>query len=78
MTIEYSDNELDQLLRTHYHAAVDGVTVPEHLLRQVLTATEPQRRCTARWTPVLAFALAGTSFLIILASSRVVEVLLSL
>ena len=77
MTIEHSDDELDQLLRIHYHAAVDGVTVPEHLLRQVLTATEPQRGCTARWTPVLAFALAGVSFLIILASSRIVEVLLS-
>jgi len=78
VTIEYSDNELDQLLRTHYHATVDGVTVPDHVLRQVLTETEPQRGRTVRWTPVLAFALAGTSFLIILASSRVVEVLLSL
>ena len=78
MTIEHSDDELDQLLRTHYHAAVDGVTVPEYLLRQVLTATEPQRGHTARWAPVLAFALAGGSFLIILASSRIVEVLLSL
>lgn len=78
MTIEHSDDQLDQLLRTHYHTAVDGVTVPEHLLRQVLTATEPQRGRTVRWTPVLAFALAGASFLIILASSRVVEVLLSL
>ena len=78
MTIEHSNDELDQLLRTHYHAAVDGVTVPEHLLRQVLTATEPQRGRIAGWAPVLAFALAGASFLIILASSRVVEVLLSL
>lgn len=78
MTIEHSDDELDQLLRAHYHAAVDGVTVPEHLLHQVLTATEPERGRMARWTPVLAFALAGASFLIILASSRVVEVLLSL
>jgi len=75
--IEHSDDELDQLLRTHYHAAVDGVTVPEHVLRHVLTTTEPQDGRTARWTPVLAFALAGASFLIILASSRVVEVLLS-
>jgi hypothetical protein len=78
VTIEHSNDELDQLLRTHYHAAVDGVTVPEHLLRQVLTAAEPQRGRTAGWAPVLAFALAGASFLIILASSRVVEVLLSL
>jgi hypothetical protein len=77
VTIEHSDDELDQLLRTHYHAAVDGMTVPEHLLRKALTETEPQHRRTARWTPVLAFALAGASFLIILASSRVVEVLLS-
>ena len=29
MTIEHSNDELDQLLWTHYHAAVDGVTVPE-------------------------------------------------
>jgi len=78
VTIEHSDDELDQLLRAHYHAAVDGVTVSEHLLHQVLTETEPQRGRTARWMPVLAFALAGASFLIILASSRVVEVLLSL
>jgi len=78
VTIEHNDDELDQLLRTHYHATVDGVTVPDHVLRQVLTETEPQRGRTVRWTPVLAFALAGTSFLIILASSRVVEVLLSL
>ena len=78
MTIEHSDDELDQLLRTHYHAAVDGVTVPELLLHQILTETNPQRGRTARWMPVLAFALAGASFLIILASSRVVEVLLSL
>jgi hypothetical protein len=76
--IGHRDDELDQLLRVHYHAAVDGVTVPEHLLHQVLTSTEPGRGRTARWTPVLAFALAGASFLIILASSRVVEVLLSL
>jgi hypothetical protein len=78
VTIEHSDDELDQLLRTRYHVAFDGVTVPEHLLHQVLTATGPQRGRTARWMPVLAFALAGASFLIILASSRVVEVLLSL
>jgi hypothetical protein len=77
VTIEHSDDELDQLLRKHYHVAVDGVTVPEHLLHQVLTETEPQHGRTTRWTPVLAFALAGASFLIILASSRVVEVLLS-
>lgn len=77
MTIEHSDDELDQLLRTHYHAAVDGVTVPEQLLHRVLTETDLQRGRTARWTPVLAFALAGASFLIILASSRVIEVLLS-
>jgi len=77
VTIEHSDDEFDQLLRTHYHAAIDGVMVPEHLLRKALTATQPQRRRTARWTPVLAFALAGASFLIILASSRVVEVLFS-
>jgi hypothetical protein len=78
VTIEHSNDELDQLLRTHYHAAIDGVTVPEHLLRQVLTEAKPQRGRTVRWTPVLAFALASASFLIILASSRVVEVLLSL
>jgi hypothetical protein len=78
VTIEHSDDELDQLLRAHYRATVDGVTVSEHLLRQALTETGSQREHTARWTPVLAFALAGASFLIILASSRVVEVLLSL
>ena len=77
MTIEHSDNDLEQLLRKHYHATVDGVTIPEDLLHQILTATEPQRGRSARWTPVLAFALAGASFLIILASSRVIEVLLS-
>jgi len=77
VTIEHSDDELDRLLRTYYRAAVSGVTVPELMLHQVLTATEPQRGRSARWTPVLAFALAGASFLIILASSRVVEVLLS-
>jgi hypothetical protein len=77
VTTEHSDDELEQLVRTHYHATVDGVRVPEDLLRQVLTATEPQRGRTARWTPVLAFALAGASFLIILGSSRVVEVLFS-
>jgi hypothetical protein len=78
VTIEHSDDELDRLLRTYYRTAVSGVTVPEHVLRHVLTITEPQDGRTARWTPVLAFALAGASFLIILASSRVVEVLLSL
>lgn len=78
MTIEHIDDELDQLLRTHYHAAVDGVTVPEHVLHHALTEPEPQHGRSARWTPVLVFALAGASFLIILASSRVVEVLLSL
>jgi len=77
VTIEHSDDELDRLLRTYYRSAVSGVTVPELMLHQVLTATEPQRGRSARWTPVLAFALAGASFLIILASSRVVEVLLS-
>jgi hypothetical protein len=77
VTIEHSNDELEQLLRKHYHATVDGVTIPEDLLRQVLTATEPQRGRSARWAPVLAFALAGASFLIILASSRVIEVLLS-
>ena len=77
MTIEHSDDELDQLLRTYYRATVHGMTVPQHVLRQVLTATEPQHGRTARWTPVLAFALAGASFLIILVSSRVVEFLLS-
>lgn len=78
MTIEHSNDKLDQLLRTHYHTAVDGVTVPEHLLRQVLTTTEPRQGRVAHWAPVLVFALAGASFLIILASSRVIEVLLSL
>jgi hypothetical protein len=77
VTIEHSSDELEQLLRKHYHATVDGVTIPEDLLRQVLTATEPQRGRSARWAPVLAFALAGASFLIILASSRVIEILLS-
>jgi len=77
VTIEHSDNDLEQLLRKHYHATVDGVTIPEDLLHQILTATEPQRGRSARWTPVLSFALAGASFLIILASSRVIEVLLS-
>jgi hypothetical protein len=77
VTIEHSNDELEQLLRKHYHATVDGVTIPEDLLHQVLTATEPQRGRSARWAPVLAFALAGASFLIILASSRVIEVLLS-
>lgn len=77
MTTEHNDDELEQLVRTHYHATVDGVRVPEDLLRQVLTTTEPQRGRTARWAPVFAFALAGASFLIILGSSRVVEVLFS-
>ena len=78
MTIEHSNDRLDQLLRTHYHAAVDGVTAPENLLNQVLKTTEPQQGHVAPWAPVLVFALAGASFLIILASSRVIEVLLSL
>ena len=76
MTIERNDNELGRLLRVHYHAALDGVTVPEHLLHQALAETQPGR--ASRWTPVLSFALAGASFLIILASSRLIEVLLSL
>jgi hypothetical protein len=78
MTIEHSDDNLDQLLRAHYHTAVDGVTAPDRLLRRAMAEPEPGRGNTARWTPVLAFAMAGASFLIILASSRVVEVLLSL
>ncbi|MFZ2413797.1 MAG: hypothetical protein WAW16_06215 [Candidatus Cryosericum sp.] len=78
MTIEHSDDNLDRLLRAHYHTTVDGVTAPDHLLRRAMAETEPGQGHTARWTPVLAFALAGASFLIILASSRVVEVLLSL
>jgi hypothetical protein len=78
VTIEHSDEELDQLLRTHYHATVGGLKVPEHVLRRVLSETEPQRGHMARWTPVLAFVLASASFLIILASSRVAEVLLNL
>ncbi|MHB8108369.1 MAG: hypothetical protein ACYDH4_13250, partial [Candidatus Cryosericum sp.] len=71
------DDDLDQLLRAHYHAAVDGVTVPDRLLRRVLEEAEPKRGGAAN-SPILAFALAGASFLIILVSSRVVEVLLSL
>ncbi|MHB8106265.1 MAG: hypothetical protein ACYDH4_02370 [Candidatus Cryosericum sp.] len=78
MTIEHSDDELDRLLRAYYRAAVSGVTVPERVTRRVLAATTAQRGRAARWTPVLAFALAGASFLTILASSRVAEVLLSL
>ncbi len=78
MTIEHSDDDLDQLLRTHYHTAVDGVTAPEHLLRRVLIGVEPEHGRAARWMPIMAFALASASFLIILVSSRVVEVLLNL
>ena len=50
MTIERNDNELGRLLRVHYHAALDGVTVPEHLLHQALAETQPGR--ASRWTPV--------------------------
>jgi hypothetical protein len=78
MTIERNDDELDQLLREHYRVALDGVTAPDRLLQQVLAKTRLGGGRATRWTPVLAFALAGASFLIILASSRVIEVLLSL
>ena len=78
MTIEQNDDELDQLLRMHYHTTLGGVKAPEHVLRRVLSDTEPKHGPMASWTPVLAFVLAGASFLIILASSRVAEVLLNL
>jgi len=78
VTIEQNDDELDQLLRMHYHTTVGGVKAPEHVLRRVLSETEPKNGHMTRWTPALAFVLAGASFLIILASSRVAEVLLNL
>lgn len=74
MTIDHKDEDLDQALRLHYHAILDGVTAPEQLRRQVLTCTEPQQGSMARWAPVLAVALAGASFLVVLASSRMAEI----
>lgn len=74
MTIENRDEELDQIVRLHYHAMLDGVIMPEQLRRQALTSTEPRRGYMAPWAPILAAVLAGASFLVVLASSRIAEI----
>jgi hypothetical protein len=76
--IGHTDDKLDQLLRAHYHAEIDGLEAPDTLVRAVLGATEVRRRGRGAWVPLLAFTLAGASFVIILASSRAIEILLNL
>lgn len=78
MTTGHTDDQLDQLLRAHYHAEIDGLEAPDALVRTVLATTGPQRGLRGAWAPLLAFTLAGASFVIILASSRAFEILLNL
>jgi len=75
VTVEPKDKDLDQALRGYYHAILDGVTAPEHLRRQVLAHTEQQRWYMTPWAPVIALALAGASFFVVLASSRMAEII---
>ena len=78
MTTEHIDDDLDRLLRAHYHAGIDGIEAPENLVRTVLATTASQSRRRSPWAPLLALTLAGASFVIALASSRAVEILLNL
>ncbi|MHB8071246.1 MAG: hypothetical protein ACYDHF_08490 [Candidatus Cryosericum sp.] len=78
MIIGHTDDKLDQLLRAHYHTAIDGIEAPETLVRAVLATASPRGGLRGAWAPLLAFTLAGASFVIILASSRAIEILLNL
>lgn len=78
MTTGHSDDELDRLLRAHYHAELDGIKAPDMLVHDILVTTGSERPRRAIWAPLLAFTLAGASFVIILASSRAIEILLNL
>lgn len=73
-----TEDKLDELVRAHYHAEIDGIRVPDTLVYAVLAATGSQKARRTSWAPLLAFTLAGASFVIILASSRAVEILLNL
>jgi hypothetical protein len=75
---EHTDDELDRLLRAHYHSEIDGIEAPDRLVHAVLATTGSQRARHGGWASLLAFTLAGASFVIILASSRAVEILLNL
>jgi len=78
VTTGHTDDQLDQLLRAYYHAGIDGLEAPDVLMHSVLATTSSQRGLRGAWAPLLAFTLAGASFVIILASSRAVEILLNL
>jgi hypothetical protein len=75
---EHTDDELDRLLRAHYHSEIDGIEAPDTLVRAVLATTGSQRARRAGWAPLLAFTLAGASFVLTLGSSRAIEILLNL
>lgn len=74
MTIEQNDNELERALRAHYDALLSGVQVPERLRHEVLGQVERKRGYMASWGPIVGLALASASFLVVLASSRLAEV----
>ncbi len=73
------DTQLEQLLRRYYHTELDGLSAPPDLLDRVRAAVSAERQGRrASLAPFLAFALAGASFVIVLFSSRLMELLLHL
>jgi len=77
MTKQPNDSELERSLRAYYHSTLDGAQPSRELLQTVLEHAR-EHGSAAYVRPGLAFALAGVSFFIILASSRALEVLLQL
>jgi len=77
MTKQPNDSELERSLRAYYHSTLDGAQPSRELLQTVLEHAR-ERGSAAYLKPGLAFALAGVSFFVILASSRALEVLLQL
>lgn len=78
MTTGHTDDKLDGLLRAYYHTEIDGLRTPDALVDAVLATTRPAGKRHGAWTPLLALTLAGASFVIVLASSRAIEILLNL
>ena len=78
MTTGRTDDKLDGLLRAYYHTEIDGLSTPDTLVDAVRAATRPAGKQHRALVPLLALTLAGASFVIVLASSRAVEILLNL
>jgi len=78
MTIERPDDELERLLRAHYHTVFDGLKPPQDLMESTRSRASASREHHSRLAPLLAFALAGASFVIVLLSSRMAEILLNM